>query len=145
MLDHEEGAALAYSYREALELGSWTVADAALVDDISARLGPVQAAEREDVGFYDIEELDDLSAYGVLDVRAGVDRRVVADPQVGVVTPTDARERLMMGRVDRPSSYAHVLVDEAQDLSPDAVADARPTGADGILDRRRRRGAGVVG
>ena len=118
VLDHEEGAALAYSYREALELGSWTVADAALVDDLSARLGPVQAAEREDVGFYDIEELDDLSAYGVLDVRAGVDRRVVADPQVGVVTPTDARERLMMGRVDRPSSYAHVLVDEAQDLSP---------------------------
>ena len=118
VLDHEEGAALAYSYREALELGSWTVSDAALVDDLSARLGPVQAAEREDVGFYDIEELDDLSAYGVLDVRAGVDRRVVADPQVGVVTPTDARERLMMGRVERPSSYAHVLVDEAQDLSP---------------------------
>ena len=24
----------------------------------------------------------------------------------------------MMGRIDRPSSYAHVLVDEAQDLSP---------------------------
>ena len=118
VLDHEEGAALAYSYREALELGSWSVADAALVDDLSARLGPVQAAEREDVGFYDIEELDDLSAYGVLDVRAGVDRRVVADPQVGVVTPTDARERLMMGRIDRPSGYAHVLVDEAQDLSP---------------------------
>ena len=47
---------------EALELGSWSVADAALVDDLVARLGPVQDAEREDVGFYDIEELDDLSA-----------------------------------------------------------------------------------
>ena len=78
----------------------------------------MQAAEREDVGFYDIEELDDLSAYGVQDVRAGVDRRVVADPQVGIVTPADARERLLMGRIDRPSGYAHVLVDEAQDLSP---------------------------
>ncbi|HSO65029.1 MAG TPA: UvrD-helicase domain-containing protein [Ornithinibacter sp.] len=118
VLDHEEGAALAYSYREALEVGSWSVSDAALVDDLSARLAPVQTAEREDVGFYDIEEFDDLSAYGVLDVRAGVDRRVVADPQIGVVTPADARERLMMGRVDRPSGYAHVLVDEAQDLSP---------------------------
>ena len=118
VLDHEEGAALAHSYREALELGTWSVADAALVDDLTARLGPVQAAEREDVGFYDIEELDDLSAYGVLDVRAGVDRRVVDDPQVGIVTPADTRERLMMGRIDRPSGYAHVLVDEAQDLSP---------------------------
>ena len=118
VLDHEEGAAVAWSYREALELGSWSVADAALVDDLVARLAPVQAAEREDVGFYDIEELDDLSAYGVQDVRAGIDRRVVADPQVGVVTPADARERLLMGRIDRPSGYAHVLVDEAQDLSP---------------------------
>ena len=118
VLDHEEGAALAWSYREALELGTWSVADAALVDDLVARLAPVQAAEREDVGFYDIEELDDLSAYGVQDVRAGVDRRVAADPQVGVVTPADARERLLMGRIDRPSGYAHVLVDEAQDLSP---------------------------
>ena len=118
VLDHEEGAALARSYREALELGSWSVSDAALVDDLSARLAPVQTAEREDVGFYDIEEFDDLSAYGVLDVRAGVDRRVVADPQVGVVTPVDARERLMMGRIERPSGYAHVLVDEGQDLSP---------------------------
>jgi AAA domain len=117
VLDHEEGAALAHSYREALELGSWSVSDAALVDDLSARLAPVQTMEREDVGFYDIEELDDLSAYGVLDVRAGVDRRV-ADPQVGVVTPADARERLLLGHIERPSGYAHVLVDEAQDLSP---------------------------
>ena len=118
VLDHEEGAAVAYSYREALELGSWSVSDAALVDDLVARLGPVQATEREDVGFYDIEELDDLSSWGVMDVRAGVDRRVVADPSVGIITPTDARERLMAGRIDRPSGYAHVLVDEAQDLSP---------------------------
>ncbi|GAA4399875.1 AAA family ATPase [Fodinibacter luteus] len=117
VLDQEEGAALAGSYREALEAGSWSVADAALVDELVARLGPVQVAEREDVGFYDIEELDDLSAYGVQDVRAG-DRRVVDDPQVGIVTPADARDRLMMGRIDRASGYAHVLVDEAQDLSP---------------------------
>ena len=119
VLDHEEGAAVAYSYREALELGSWSVSDAALVDDLVARLGPVQDTDREeDVGFYDIEELDDLSSWGVMDVRAGVDRRAVADPSVGIITPTDARERLMAGRIDRPSGYAHVLVDEAQDLSP---------------------------
>ena len=118
VLEHEEAAALASSYRDALESGSWSVADAALVDELVSRLGPVQVAEREDVGFYDIEELDDLTAYGVQDVRAGVDRRAVADPQVGIVTPADARERLMMGRIERSSWYAHVLVDEAQDLSP---------------------------
>jgi DNA helicase IV len=109
---------VASSYRDALESGSWSVADAALVDELVARLGAMQVAEREDVGFYDIEELDDLTAYGVQDVRAGVDRRVVADPQIGIVTPADARARLMMGRIERSSWYAHVLVDEAQDLSP---------------------------
>ena len=39
----------------------------------------MQVAEREDVGFYDIEELDELSQWGVIDVRAGVDRRVPAE------------------------------------------------------------------
>ncbi len=87
VLDHEEGAAVAYSYREALELGSWSVSDAALVDDLVARLGPVQVAEREDVGFYDIEELDELSQWGVIDVRAGVDRRVPAEETQWEVTP----------------------------------------------------------
>ena len=118
VLDHEEGAAVAYSYREALETGTWSVSDAALVDDLVARLGTVQRADREDVGFYDIEELDELSQWGVIDVRAGVDRRVPAEETQWEVTPADARERLMMGRIDRPSGYAHVLVDEAQDLSP---------------------------
>jgi DNA helicase IV len=33
-------------------------------------------------------------------------------------TPTDARERLLQGRIETPGEYAHVLVDEAQDLSP---------------------------
>ena len=118
VLDHEEGAAVAWSYREALETGTWSVSDAALVDDLVARLGTVQRADREDVGFYDIEELDELSQWGVIDVRAGVDRRVPAEETQWEVTPADARERLMMGSIDRPSGYAHVLVDEAQDLSP---------------------------
>ena len=109
---------MAWSYREALETGTWSVSDAALVDDLVARLGTVQRADREDVGFYDIEELDELSQWGVIDVRAGVDRRVPVEETQSEITPADARERLMMGRIDRPSGYAHVLVDEAQDLSP---------------------------
>lgn len=116
VLDQEEGAALAWSFREALETGQWSVSDAALVDDLLARLGPVREAEREDVGFYDIEELDDLASYGALDVRAG---RGTGPHEVrAVVTPGDARSRLLAGRLERAAGYAHVLVDEAQDLSP---------------------------
>ncbi|MFC7490987.1 MULTISPECIES: HelD family protein [unclassified Knoellia] len=118
VLDQEESAALAHSMREALALGSWSVSDIALIDDLSAKLGQVQEAESEERGFYDIEEFDDLSSYGVLDVRAGVDRRVSDESKRSVITPTDARERLLHGRIDRASSSAHVLVDEAQDLSP---------------------------
>ncbi|MFL6151765.1 MAG: HelD family protein [Ornithinibacter sp.] len=118
VLNQEEAAAVAHSYREALQAGTWSVSDAALVDDLVARLGTVQRADREDVGFYDIEELDELSQWGVIDVRAGVDRRVPVEETQSEITPADARERLMMGRIDRPSGYAHVLVDEAQDLSP---------------------------
>ena len=117
VLDHEEGAALAWSYREALETGEWSVADVALVDDLLARLGPVPEAEREDAGFYDIEELDDLASWGVIDVRAGVERRGGRDTRA-VITPADSRGRLLLGRIERASGYAHVLVDEAQDLSP---------------------------
>lgn len=113
-----EAAALAESYRDALELGTWSVADIALIDDLCARLAPVELSVPEEVGFYDIEELDDLASYGVTDVRAGVDRRSESSVSGAVITPTDARERLLLGHIDRASGYAHVLIDEAQDLSP---------------------------
>ena len=117
VLTHDESAALTHSFREALELGTWSVGDVGLIDDLFARLGPVQEAQAEEVGFYDIEELDDLASYGVQDVRVGVGGRDL--PAGGAqFTPTDARARLLSGRIDRPSAYAHVLVDEAQDLSP---------------------------
>ena len=118
VLAQEEAAALARSYRDALEVGSWTVADVALIDDLLARLGELPEQEREDTGFYDIEELDNLSAYGVQDVRAGLDHRRRDGSGQAVITPSDARERLLMGRLERSRSYAGVLVDEAQDLSP---------------------------
>ena len=50
----------------------------------------------------------------------------------------------MMGRIDRPSGYAHVLVDEAQDLSPMQWRMLVAPRARGIVDRRRRRGPGVL-
>ena len=116
ILDDEERAQLLASMRLALETGVWSVADVALVDDVAARLGPVQDAPREERGFYEIEELDDLSSRGVSELggRALPDR---VEPAY-TLTPHDARERLLQGRIGRPEDYAHVLVDEAQDLSP---------------------------
>ena len=116
LLDDEERAQLLASMRLALETGVWSVADVALVDDAAARVGPVQDAPREERGFYEIEELDDLSSRGVSELggRALPDR---VEPAY-TLTPHDARERLLQGRIGRPEDYAHVLVDEAQDLSP---------------------------
>ena len=116
ILDADETAVLLSAMRVALDTGTWSVADVALVDDLAARLGPVQDQPREERGFYEIEELDDLSSRGVAELggRAIPDR---VEPAY-TLTPTDARERLLQGRIGRSEDYAHVLVDEAQDLSP---------------------------
>jgi hypothetical protein len=105
---------LSASWARALETGLWSVADVALIDDLSARLGAVQEAPAEERGFYEIDELDDVSRYGVTEVQPmGRSGEPIAE-----LVPEDARGRLLAGRVGRPDDYAHVLVDEAQDLSP---------------------------
>ncbi|WP_345506194.1 HelD family protein [Terrabacter aeriphilus] len=114
-LRDEEVGPLAASFAHALATGSWSVADVALIDDLSARVGPVQEAEQEERGFYEIEELEDLSSYGVTEVQPV---RSAARDSSSAVAPTEPRERLLAGRIDRTDEYAHVLVDEAQDLSP---------------------------
>lgn len=106
---------LADSWRTALETGTWSVADVALVDDLAARLGPVQDEPEEERGFYEIEELDDLSQYGVTEVQPVARSSSEAS---STVVPDDPRGQLLAGRIGRPDEYAHVLVDEAQDLSP---------------------------
>jgi len=120
VLTQDEAAALARSMAETLEAGAWTVSDVALIDDLLGRLGTVQEATEEDDerGFYDIELLDDVASHGVNEVRLSSDVRPVRTVDGRRVTPADPRERLLHGRIDRPAQYAHVLVDEAQDLSP---------------------------
>jgi AAA domain/UvrD-like helicase C-terminal domain len=116
VLTPAECEALAASLAQALDTGTWSVADAALVDDLAARLGPVQEGPAEERGFYEIEELDDLSQYGVTEVQPVRSRG--SHRATSPTSPLDARERLLQGQVGSPGEYAHVLVDEAQDLSP---------------------------
>lgn len=108
-----ELAAFAQSMRDALACGQWTVADVALIDALSAHVGPVQEGQDEDRGFYEIDELDD---------RLGPDGARLGGPlsmRTGAaVAPGDPREALLRGQIGKPAEYAHVLVDEAQDLSP---------------------------
>ena len=117
LLSAAETEALGRSLDVALATGTWSVADAALVDDLSARLGLVVEQENPERGFYEIELLDDPTQYDVQEVRpAGT---LVTDEEVQYRRrPAGAREQLLQGRIERWSEYAHVLVDEAQDLSP---------------------------
>ena len=117
VLSPHECDLFAASMRHALEVGTWSAADAALVDDLAARLGPVQDGPAEERGFYEIEEFEDVSQFGVAEVRAGLDSRGVGTKS-SRTAPTDPRELLLRGRIEGPGEYAHVLVDEAQDLSP---------------------------
>ena len=117
VLSPEECDLLAASMQHALAVGSWSAADAALVDDLAARLGPVQDGPTEERGFYEIEEFEDVSQFGVAEVRAGLDSRAVGTKS-SRTAPVDPRELLLQGRIEGPGDYAHVLVDEAQDLSP---------------------------
>ncbi|HEX5968024.1 MAG TPA: ATP-binding domain-containing protein, partial [Intrasporangium sp.] len=114
VLDDHAVDLLATSFATALAVGTWSVADVALIDDLSAKVGPVQEAPREERGFYEIEELDDLSQYGVTEVQpVSATRETRAE-----VIAEDPRGRLIAGRIGKPDEYAHILVDEAQDLSP---------------------------
>ncbi len=114
-LSEHEIELIVASYVTASELGTWSVADIAMIDDLSTRVGPVQQEAQEERGFYEIEELEDLSQYGVTEVQP-VSTRL---PGRGTRShSTDPHDRLLAGTIGRPDEYSHVLVDEAQDLSP---------------------------
>ncbi len=117
VLSEQEREQLVESMQEAERTGRWSVADVALVDELAARLGPVQVQPREERGFYEIEDLDDPSQLGVAEVRSGqaVPEAVPAQTERAATTP---REHLLRGPLQEPEEYAHILVDEAQDLSP---------------------------
>ncbi len=76
---------------------AFTVADVALVDELSQLLGTAPPAVAEE------DEFDWLEGLSVAEVVTTSERRAAA---------------AALADADEPAEYAHVLVDEAQDLSP---------------------------
>jgi len=118
VLSDAEATQLSDSVALAIETGTWSVADVALIDDMASRLGPMREPEQEERGFYEIEELDDDSSHGVPELTTRDDAAWQTSRAAYEVTPRTMLERLMKGRPDKPEEYAHVLIDEAQDISP---------------------------
>lgn len=95
------------------EQNTWSVADIALIDDVAARIGTMPEAHTER-GFFEIEDLNDMEAQRAIRVAG-------SEGAAGGVSPTRERvgeDPLLYGRIERPGEYAHVLIDEAQDVSP---------------------------
>ena len=94
ILDAAEQAALAASYDE----DDWTVADTALLDELVAVLGPIEEDEDEEPLLFLGEETRTTEVITTADWLRDVRE---ADPTA-----------------DPHDTFAHVLVDEAQDISP---------------------------
>ncbi len=118
VLSSSEATILSDSIAAAIDAGTWSVADVALIDDIASRLGPMHEPEQEERGFYEFDELDDDSGHELPAVSTRNDAAWEAARTGYEVTPRTMLERLMKGRLDEPEEYAHVLIDEAQDISP---------------------------
>ena len=102
-----------------------TVADVALLDELVHLLGPVPP-ERGD---------------GDVAVPGRPTRSTPRSSPRRTGSPPSARSTRSPARTD---TYAHVLIDEAQDITPDAVADAAAARRQRQLDHRRRPGAELL-
>ena len=98
VLSNAECDLVSASYAGMAERSDWTVADGALLDELAHLLGPVPPPEEGEISLF-LDRLSDVSE---------------------VVTTAD---RLTRVREDDPfaepqTTYAHILVDEAQDITP---------------------------
>ncbi len=128
LLDPEEIAAFAGSIQAAVDAGTWSVADAALIDALASRVGPVPEDDQEERGFYEIELLEDAEAEAIASGglrQPGGGTARLASPY-REATARDAATRpeaeriglLLQGRIGGHDEFAHILIDEAQDISP---------------------------
>jgi DNA helicase IV len=121
VLSEAEATVLSDSVQAAIDTGTWSVADVALIDDIASTLGPMRAPVHEEPASFQVEELEDVTGSEVSEVSEVTthDTAPWAATRTGYqLTPHTMRERLMNGVLDDPEGYAHVLIDEAQDISP---------------------------
>ena len=98
-LDAEEAAVLAAAWRPDAPL---TALDAAVLDELAELLGPPPEPEPDPDAFDELAELDDLARMAEVTTFADRTRRV----QRSIADEHDYR------------TYAHVVVDEAQDVAP---------------------------
>lgn len=113
------------SIRLALDSATWSVADTALIDALATRVGPVPEDAGEERGFYEVELLEDAEAEAV---AAGQLRGAAQQGQsvyrertardAATLSVEDRRAILLQGRIGPADEFAHVLIDEAQDISP---------------------------
>jgi DNA helicase IV len=95
ILSNAECEVLSMSYRDATD---WTAADGALLDELVHLLGPVPAQEEAELA-------------GLPDLDSGVEEVFTTADLLSTVREADPFEL-------PHETYAHVLVDEAQDVSP---------------------------
>ncbi len=97
-LTERDQAVVAASYRDRPRPGDWTVADVALLDELSHQLGPIPEPEDREVSMF----LDDDSELKEL---------VTTMERLAPVREVDPFHTIH-------DTYAHILVDEAQDITP---------------------------
>jgi DNA helicase IV len=118
ILNEADARVLTDSVHAAIDTGSWSVADVALIDDIASILGLMREPDREEHAPFQVDDLDDGGEHGLPEVRTQWTGARATGITGYEVTPHTKLERLMSGRLDDPDEYAHVLIDEAQDISP---------------------------
>ena len=129
LIDEQQADAFAASMQLAVDTATWSVADAALIDTLVARVGPVPEDAGEERGFYEVELLDDAEAEAVsrgalrssdspLRAPAGSPYRERTARDASTRSEDDRIAILLQGRIDTHDEFAHILIDEAQDLSP---------------------------
>jgi DNA helicase IV len=98
ILSADDAELLSASYRDRRDSQDWTIADAALLDELVHRLGPLPEPEEREVSLF-LEDDSETTELVTTMERLAPQRE--ADP---FATPHD--------------TFAHILVDEAQDITP---------------------------
>ena len=126
------------SYREALETGTWSVADVALVDDLVARLGAGAGGRARGASASTTSRSSTTSPSGASSTCApGSTAGWSTSRHVGRHAGRRPRAAAAWAASTGPRGYAHVLVDEAQDLSPMQWRMLGPPRSRRVVDRRR--------